>query len=105
MVSLSFRDHALLQVLLFIWLDLSQIERSMHPAVDSAINWLAWSSDWCFALQGGILAIDIAPDNSSIVATAGSDHIVHLFDCDTSRVTANLSGHTKKVTGKSLASA
>ena len=56
----------------------------------------------CGVMQGGILAIDTAPDNEQLVATAGSDHAVHLLDRSTERVTANLVGHSKKVTGKPL---
>ena len=50
-------------------------------------------------MQGGILAIDVAPDNANIVATAGTDGAVHLFDRQDQRILANLSKHSKKVTG------
>ena len=50
-------------------------------------------------LQGGILAIDIAPDDSNIVATGGADGAVHVFDRSSQRIVANLTKHTKKVTG------
>ncbi|KAK9791122.1 hypothetical protein WJX73_000987 [Symbiochloris irregularis] len=48
--------------------------------------------------QGGIVAVDRAPDKPKLLATAGTDHAVHLFDRDTSRITHNLIGHSKKVT-------
>ncbi|GAB4816362.1 hypothetical protein N2152v2_003408 [Parachlorella kessleri] len=46
--------------------------------------------------QGGILSLDLYGD--SLVATAGADHTVQLFDRQSERVLASLSGHTKRVT-------
>lgn len=45
--------------------------------------------------------MDRAPDKPKVLATAGSDHAVHIFDRDSSRITHNLVGHSKKVTGGS----
>ena len=52
-------------------------------------------------MQGGILAIDVAPDNPQLLATAGADGAVHLFDRADERITANLTRHTKRVNGAS----
>ena len=50
-------------------------------------------------MQGGILSIDAAPDNPALLATAGADGSVVLFDRDAGRIRATLTGHTKKVNG------
>ena len=51
-------------------------------------------------LQGGILALDLSPAGESVVATAGADASVQLYDRGAERVLATLSGHTKKVYGE-----
>jgi len=48
--------------------------------------------------KGGILAVSICPDaQSSLVASAGSDATVHLFDIEEKSSLHVLKGHTKKV--------
>lgn len=49
--------------------------------------------------QGGILAIDLSPGNEEVVATAGADALVEIFDRSAGRIIAQLSGHSKKVNG------
>jgi hypothetical protein len=49
--------------------------------------------------QGGILSIDAAPSNEDLVATAGADSVVVLFDHAAGRIKASLTGHSKKVNG------
>ena len=49
--------------------------------------------------QGGILSIDAAPGNEGLVATAGADGVVVLFDRAAGRIKASLTGHSKKVNG------
>ena len=51
-------------------------------------------------MQGGILSIDAAPGSESLVATAGSDGVVVLFDHSAGRIKASLTGHSKKVNGE-----
>jgi WD40 repeat protein len=51
-------------------------------------------------LQGGIKAIDISPASSSVVATAGGDGIVAVYDSAAGRLLSELRGHTKKVNGE-----
>ena len=55
-------------------------------------------------MQGGILSIDVAPDNENLLATAGTDSTVVLFDREASRIRASLTGHTKKINSASLPS-
>lgn len=47
--------------------------------------------------KGGILAIDISPASQAVVATAGADATVQLFDIKGERILASLTGHSKKV--------
>lgn len=47
--------------------------------------------------KGGILAIDTSPENDTVVATAGVDGQVHVFDRQAGRILAELQGHSKKV--------
>lgn len=47
--------------------------------------------------QGGILSIDTAPGSPSLLATAGADGAVVLFDRDAGRIRAALTGHSKRV--------
>ncbi|KAL4431421.1 hypothetical protein ABPG75_006677 [Micractinium tetrahymenae] len=47
--------------------------------------------------KGGILAIDLSPASEAVVATAGADASVQLFDRSSDRVLASLEGHGKKV--------
>ena len=42
------------------------------------------------------------PASPNVIATAGADHTVKLFDRGASRVLASLTGHTKKVTSERL---
>ncbi|CAL5224503.1 g7199 [Coccomyxa viridis] len=49
--------------------------------------------------KGGILSIDAAPGGESLVATAGADGVVVLFDHSAGRIKASLTGHSKKVNG------
>ncbi len=51
-------------------------------------------------MQGGILSIDAAPGSESLVATAGADGVVVLFDHSAGRIKASLTGHSKKVNGE-----
>ena len=53
----------------------------------------------CLAVQGGILSIDAAPGSESLVASAGADGVVVLFDHGAGRIKASLNGHSKKVNG------
>lgn len=48
-------------------------------------------------MQGGILSIDVAPDNENLLATAGADSVVVVFDREASRIRASLAGHSKKI--------
>lgn len=52
------------------------------------------------AWQGGIKAIDTSPTNSSVVATAGGDGVVAVYDSSAGRLLAELRGHSKKVNGE-----
>jgi WD40 repeat protein len=51
-------------------------------------------------LQGGIKAIDTSPASSSVVATAGGDGVVAVYDSAAGRLLSELRGHTKKVNGE-----
>ena len=51
-------------------------------------------------MQGGILSVDAAPGSESLVATAGADGVVVLFDRSAGRIKASLTGHSKKVNGE-----
>lgn len=51
------------------------------------------------SLQPGILAIDTSPASDTVLATAGADGDVHVFDRAAERVLASLQGHSKKVNG------
>ena len=53
-----------------------------------------------FPMQGGIKAIDTSPTSSAVVATAGGDSVVAVYDSSAGRLLAELRGHTKKVNGK-----
>ena len=55
-------------------------------------------------VQGGILSIDAAPGSENLIATAGADGVVVVFDRDAGRIRASLTGHTKKVNGELLRS-
>ena len=50
--------------------------------------------------QGGILALDLSPAGEAVVATAGGDSTVQLFDRAAERVLASLTGHSRKVYGE-----
>jgi pre-mRNA-processing factor 19 len=45
----------------------------------------------------GILSIDISPAADNIVATAGADTNVHVYDVSEQRVVASINGHSKRV--------
>ena len=47
--------------------------------------------------SGGINAVTFKPDNDNIIATAGNDSTVAIFDKSTSQRVQQLSGHSKKV--------
>mmetsp|Transcript_2602 Transcript_2602/g.4424 ORF Transcript_2602/g.4424 Transcript_2602/m.4424 type:complete len:504 (+) Transcript_2602:171-1682(+) len=49
--------------------------------------------------QGGIEAVDIHPENSAVVATAGADSTIQLYDYKATRLVASMEGHAKRVTG------
>lgn len=49
--------------------------------------------------QGGITQIEFNPENANVVATAGVDGTVQLFDHSASRQLGALEGHTKRVSG------
>lgn len=51
-------------------------------------------------LQGGIKAIDTSPASSAVVATAGGDGVVAVYDSAAGRLLAELKGHSKKVNGE-----
>ncbi|GBF98278.1 spliceosome nuclear pre-mRNA splicing factor [Raphidocelis subcapitata] len=57
------------------------------------------------ARSGGILGIDTHPDNSNIVATAGADSTVQLFDLSQQRLLPALKGHSKRVNAARFAGA
>lgn len=57
------------------------------------------SSHYVCFVQGGILAIDTSPATDTVVATAGMDGQVHVFDRAAGRIVAELQGHSKKVNG------
>lgn len=48
--------------------------------------------------EGGITAIDLSPSNDDIVASAGRDHTVQIYDRAQQRKLSELTGHTKRVT-------
>ncbi|EFN51555.1 hypothetical protein CHLNCDRAFT_140025 [Chlorella variabilis] len=47
--------------------------------------------------KGGILALDLSPAGEEVVATAGGDATVQVYDCKAERFLASLTGHSKKV--------
>lgn len=47
--------------------------------------------------KGGILALDLSPASEAVVATAGADGTVQIFDRAADRLLASLEGHSKKV--------
>ncbi len=54
----------------------------------------------CCHLQGGILALDLSPSGEGVVATAGGDASVQVYDRAAERILASLTGHSKKVHGE-----
>ncbi|KAL3134881.1 hypothetical protein ABBQ32_007847 [Trebouxia sp. C0010 RCD-2024] len=48
--------------------------------------------------EGGITAIDLSPASEDIIASAGRDHTVQIYDRSQERKLSELSGHTKRVT-------
>ncbi|KAK2080820.1 hypothetical protein QBZ16_000674 [Prototheca wickerhamii] len=53
--------------------------------------------------KGGIEALALAPDAPGLVASAGGDGSVQLYDVTATRSVAELLGHTKRVTGVAFA--
>ena len=53
-------------------------------------------------MQGGILSLDQAPDNVNLLATAGADGTVVLFDRDAGRIRTTLTGHSKKINSEHI---
>lgn len=47
--------------------------------------------------KGGILALDLSPAGEGVVATAGGDASVQVYDRAAERILASLTGHSKKV--------
>lgn len=43
------------------------------------------------------MSIDVALDNENLIATAGADSVIVLFDREASRIRASLNGHSKKI--------
>lgn len=69
--------------------------RAAQPPPHHGIRWpLGWSP-----LQGGILALDLSPASEAVVATAGGDADIKLYDRAAEQILATLSGHAKKVHG------
>ena len=68
----------------------------VHSRLEVALSRSAPPATPAARTQGGILAIDLLGD---LVATAGADHSVQLFDRGAERVIASLNGHAKRVTG------
>ena len=56
-------------------------------------------------MQGGILSIDTAPDAPHLLATAGADGTLVLFDREAGRIRAQLTGHSKKINSAQLPTA
>ena len=52
---------------------------------------------------GGIVSLDLNPELPSVLATAGIDSTVQVFDHVQSRVLASLQGHTKRLTSVAYA--
>lgn len=48
--------------------------------------------------EGGIMAIDLSPSSEDIVASAGRDHTVQIYDRAQGRKVGELTGHSKRVT-------
>ena len=46
------------------------------------------------------MSVDAAPGSESLVATAGADGVVVLFDRSAGRIKAYLTGYSKKVNGE-----
>jgi len=47
--------------------------------------------------KGGIHSLAVSPTNDAVVASAGGDTTVQLFDCAAQQTLASLTGHSKKV--------
>lgn len=54
--------------------------------------------------QGGIVSIDANPETPSVLATAGLDATIQIFDTAQSRVLGSLEGHSKRLTAVAYAS-
>jgi WD40 repeat protein len=55
--------------------------------------------------QPGITALDLQPGADHVVATAGADAKVEVYDLQQQRTLADLAGHSKKVTALQFATA
>jgi pre-mRNA-processing factor 19 len=76
-------------------------KRAISPTVAQPDDIAAFSLQSSHPLhktsKGGILAIDVSPASDAVVATAGADATVQLYDLSGERVVASLEGHSKKV--------
>lgn len=83
-------------------------KRAVPPTVATPEDVAAYALRGAHALhkttQGGINALDLHPRNPNIVATAGNDATVMLFDVAAAREVGALKGHGKKVTSVQFAS-
>lgn len=75
-----------------------QISPSLASAEEVAALTLLGSHPLHKTTQPGILSIDVNPEAEHILATAGADGTVQLFDHAQGRILGALEGHTKKVT-------
>jgi pre-mRNA-processing factor 19 len=76
-------------------------KRGVSPSLATPEDLAAFSLRASFPVhstrKGGIAAVAVAPDADAVVATAGGDATVQLFDRAAGRALATLKGHTKKV--------
>ncbi|KAK9838127.1 hypothetical protein WJX81_002866 [Elliptochloris bilobata] len=78
-------------------------KRAMSATLATAEEITGFGTLGCHPLhktsKGGILAIDTSPGGDDLVATAGADGSVVLFDRAAGRVRSQLAAHAKRVTG------
>ena len=76
-------------------------KRAVSPTLATPEDLAAFSLRNSFPVhstrKGGIAAVAVAPDADAVVATAGGDATVQLFDRAAGRALASLKGHSKKV--------
>ncbi|KAG2434979.1 hypothetical protein HYH02_011978 [Chlamydomonas schloesseri] len=77
---------------------------TLATADDLAAMSLAGSHPLHKTTAGGIVGIDVNPQQQGVVVTAGVDTTLQLFDYLQTRVLASLEGHTKRCTGVSWVS-